>query len=182
MNCSRWKLAWGISSLIVLVHCALFKREGSPTCHASSCCDRLSFCWMASRSWLFRDMMSILHLANSISTAFFLKNTQTRQPMWTVNTDNTKHTVAYTSGTSMVGTAHGREAVWCWVLLGYGLVPVSDGALELLAGLSYLRHGSDSVILLPQRAHLHWEQRHLQATAQTHITYKPVDPITKTMC
>lgn len=31
---------------------------------------------MASRSWLFRDMMSILHLASSISTAFFLQDTQ----------------------------------------------------------------------------------------------------------
>lgn len=43
------------------------------TCQASSCCERFTFCWMASRSWLLRDIMSILHLVSSTSTAFFLQ-------------------------------------------------------------------------------------------------------------
>ena len=46
--------------------------EGLLTCQASSCCERFTFCWMASSSWLLRDIMSILHLASSTSTAFFL--------------------------------------------------------------------------------------------------------------
>lgn len=45
---------------------------GLLTCQASSCCERFTFCWMASSSWLLRDIMSILHLASSTSTAFFL--------------------------------------------------------------------------------------------------------------
>lgn len=48
------------------------------------------------------------------------------------------------------------------VLLGYGVVSVSDGALEPLAGLSDFGHHPQLVVLLPERAHLHREQRHLQ--------------------
>lgn len=46
------------------------------TCQASSCCERFTFCWIASSSWLLRDIMSILHLASSTSTAFFLGEEQ----------------------------------------------------------------------------------------------------------
>lgn len=48
------------------------RQWGLLTCQASSCCERFTFCWMASSNWLLRDIMSILHLASSTSTAFFL--------------------------------------------------------------------------------------------------------------
>lgn len=60
--CVPWTLPWGDVGLL--------------TCQASSCCERFTFCWMASSSWLLRDIMSILHLASSTSTAFFLGGEQ----------------------------------------------------------------------------------------------------------
>lgn len=50
------------------------------------------------------------------------------------------------------------------ILLGYGVVSVSDSTLELLAGFSDFSHRLNPLVLLPQRAHLHREQRHLQVT------------------
>lgn len=52
------------------------------------------------------------------------------------------------------------------ILLGYGVVSVSDSTLELFAGFSDLSHRLHPLILLPERAHLHREQRHLQATQE----------------
>lgn len=49
-------------------------------------------------------------------------------------------------------------------VLGDGLVSVSDCALELLAGFSDLGHGRHPLVLLPQRAHLHRQQRYLWVT------------------
>lgn len=50
------------------------------------------------------------------------------------------------------------------ILLGDGVVSVSDGALELLAGFSDFSHRLHPRVLLPERAHLHRKQRHLQVT------------------
>lgn len=50
------------------------------------------------------------------------------------------------------------------ILLGYGVVSVSDRALELLAGFSDFSHHPHALVLLPERAHLYREQHHLQIT------------------
>lgn len=52
------------------------------------------------------------------------------------------------------------------ILLGYGVVSVSDSTLELLAGFSDFGHRLHPLVLLPERAHLHREQRHLQVTGE----------------
>lgn len=49
-------------------------------------------------------------------------------------------------------------------VLGDGVVSVSDGALELLARLSDLRHRLHPLVVLAQGARLHREQRHLRVT------------------
>ncbi len=48
------------------------------------------------------------------------------------------------------------------ILLGYGVISVSDSTLELLAGFSDFSHCLHPLIHLPERAHLYGEQRHLQ--------------------
>lgn len=54
----------------------------------------------------------------------------------------------------------------CVAVLGDGVVSVSDGALELLARLSDLRHRLHPLVVVAQGARLHGEQRHLWVTQE----------------
>lgn len=57
----------------------------------------------------------------------------------------------------------------CAAVLGNGVVSVSDGALELLARLSDLRHRLHPLVVIAQGARLHGEQRHLWVTQEEDV-------------